>query len=262
METTCATRPGDTFNEDFVTAGGHFAVVLDGATPEPGEDNGCVHSVRWLVQRLGSRLTAGLIEHEDAPLPELLRTAIAAAMEAHGGQCDLGNPRSPSATVAVLRAHDGRVDHLVLGDSAVVVQTGDQTVEAVVDERIHGFPERSWAELRHLRNRAGGFWVAGNSPEAAAHALTGSRPAKEIRRACALTDGAYRLVERYDWSWYELLDGLERDGPEAVLTLTRAAESATPAGTFPGKHHDDATVALCLIGGEDGPHPASAAGPG
>ncbi|MEU8566779.1 protein phosphatase 2C domain-containing protein [Streptomyces pathocidini] len=248
MEITCATRPGDGHNEDFVAAGDGFAVVLDGATPEPGVDNGCVHSVRWLAGRLGARLVAGLVEHGDAPLPRLLREAISAVREEHGGGCDLANPRSPSATVAVLRERGDHVDHLVLGDSAVVAEFADGAVEAVVDHRIHGFPERSWAELRHLRNVEGGFWVAGNSPAAADHALTGTWYAKDVRRAGVLTDGAYRLVERYGWDWRSLLDFLGQEGALALIAETRAAESGTPEGAFPGKRHDDASVALCALG--------------
>lgn len=252
MEITCATRPGDVLNEDFVAAAGHFAVVLDGATAEPGVDNGCRHDVHWLVTQLGSRLVAGLIEAPEAPLPKVLAEAIGEVMDRHGSPCDLSNPRSPSATVAILRQRGDEVDHLVLGDSSVVAQFTDGTIDCVVDNRIHGFPERSWADLRHLRNVAGGFWVAGNSPQAAEHALTGTWPAKSIARACLLTDGAYRLVERYDWSWQGLLDCLSTEGAHALIARTRAAEADTPAGAFPGKHHDDASVALCLVGGSAG----------
>ncbi|MFF4751992.1 protein phosphatase 2C domain-containing protein [Streptomyces sp. NPDC002514] len=252
MEITCATRPGDTLNEDFVAAAGHFAVVLDGATAEPGVDNGCRHGVRWLVTQLGSRLVAGLIETPTAALPQVAAEAIADVMARHGTECDLANPRSPSATVAVLRQRDDQVDHLVLGDSAVVARFTDGTVDCVVDNRIHGFPDRSWADLRHLRNREGGFWVAGNRPAAAAHALTGTWPAERVDRVCLLTDGAYRLVERYEWSWQDLLDCVSREGAHRLIARTRAAEARTPAGAFPGKHHDDASVALCLMGGATG----------
>ncbi|MGP3983164.1 protein phosphatase 2C domain-containing protein [Streptomyces sp. KR80] len=241
-------------NEDFVAAGGHFAVVLDGATPEPDVDNGCGHSVRWLVKTLGSHLVAGLIEHEDAPLPDVLHTAISTVIAAHADECDLDNPRSPSATVAVLRERGDYVDHLVLGDSAVVIQFSDGTVHVVMDNRIHGFPDRSWADLRHLRNVDGGFWVAGNSPAAAGNALTGTCLAKDVIQACLMTDGAYRLVERYDWSWQELLDCLGSDGAEALIAKTRTAESGTRAGTFSGKHHDDASVALCVLTGTSTPN--------
>lgn len=247
MEITCATRAGGDSNEDLVLTGGEFAVVLDGATPEPGVDNGCRHGVPWVVRGLGRCLAAGLIDRPGAGLRELLRDAITEVMAAHGSGCDLGNKRSPAATVGILRRRDDTVEHLVLGDVAAAVQlTGGDTYVST-DRRIDGFPERSWAGLRHLRNRPGGFWVAGNSPEAAAHAYTGSWPAGQVHRVCLATDGGYRLVDRCGWDWPKLLACLADEGLQSVITRTRAAEAAVPDGTYPGKRHDDASLALCVV---------------
>jgi hypothetical protein len=247
VEITCATRAGGERNEDLVLAGSDFAVVLDGATPEPGVRHGCRHGVSWVVRGLGRGLATGLIERPDADLRMLLRNAITEVMAAHGSDCDLTNKRSPAATVGILRRRDDTVEHLVLGDVAAAVQLADGEVRVSTDRRIDGFPELSWADLRHLRNRAGGFWVASNSPDAAEHAYVGSWAADRVHRVCLATDGGYRLVDRYGWDWPKLLDCLADEGLQSVVTRTRAAEAVTPDGAYPGKRHDDASLVLCVV---------------
>lgn len=139
-EITYATRPGSRRpNEDLVVAGPSWIVVLDGATAAPGVDGGCAHDVAWLVGRLGGALAARLARDDAAPLAEVLESAIEETRAAHSGACDLGNPDSPSATVAMVRV-GGRVEYLVLGDSTVVLsQVGGQAV-AVSDDRLERLP--------------------------------------------------------------------------------------------------------------------------
>jgi hypothetical protein len=96
-----------------------------------------------------------------------------------------------------------------------------------------------------VRNRPGGFWVAGNLPEAAHRAVAGSVPLSCLARVALLSDGAARLVERYGWTWSDLLRVLDTGGPAELIRQTRAAERDTAAGRFSGKHHDDATAVLC-----------------
>ncbi|NBH03199.1 protein phosphatase 2C domain-containing protein [Amycolatopsis sp. SID8362] len=232
-------------NEDLALSGAHHALVIDGATAEPGAETGCVHSVRWLVARLGSALDRILVQRPGEDLRVVLRAAIESVREAHGGTCDLGNPCGPTATVAILRERDGLADYLVLSDSAVTFEYLDGRVESVIDDRIGELLHLSWQEVRPLRNAPGGFWVAGSDPAAADHALTGTVEISRLRRAALLTDGAYRLVERYGWTWSQLLDIAELDGPAAVIAETRRAERRTAPGRFDGKHHDDATIAFC-----------------
>jgi hypothetical protein len=249
MESRGFTRAGaePESNEDSFVAGPHFAVVVDGATAEPGAAAGCSHGVRWFVAELCGGLAARLIRDGSGPvaLPELLHAVLADVAAAHAATCDLSNPGSPSATVAMLRWRGDHVDYLVLGDSAVVLDLVDGALRVTVDDRIARFAGVTWPELRSLRNTEEGFWVAGARPDAAARALTGRAPAASIARGVLLTDGAYRLVEHYGWSWRRLADLVVRDGPAALTAATRAVESAQPAPLRQHKPHDDATVVLC-----------------
>jgi hypothetical protein len=228
-------------NEDYVIAGPSWVVVLDGATAPQGVDSGCVHDVSWLVRTLAGALAVRL--DGDEPLPGVLARAIAATMDAHAATCDLGNPNSPSCTVAIARRRGDRLDHLVLCDCAIGLWHRDGTVTVVTDDRLERLPggrPYSLELVASLRNRPGGFWVASTCPEAAAQALTGSTPVAELRGIALFTDGVTRLADWYGHSW-ELLVSTAARAPEDLPALVRAQERAH--GPVRGKAHDDATAA-------------------
>ncbi|MGI8416985.1 MAG: protein phosphatase 2C domain-containing protein [Nakamurella sp.] len=237
-------RPAGSPNEDLVLTGPDFVVVLDGATAPRSIPSGCRHGVAWLVRRLGARLAVPLLEHSTAPLAELLADAIAVVCEQHANSCDLANPDSPSSTVSIVRASGDRLDHLVLADSPVLLRTIDQQLVVIVDRRVDELPEYSFEAVRRLRNRQGGFWVAGTDPAAAQHALTGSIELATVELVAVLSDGASRFADRYRHSWDELIAVLQGSGPLALIDLVHQADTAAPAGMFRGKRHDDATAVL------------------
>ena len=241
-------------NDDFVLAAERFVVVLDGATEPVGVDSGCVHDVPWLVGHLGANLAGLLAREPHAGLVDVLRRGIAATMLDHAGLCDLRNPDSPSSTVAILRCTASAVDYLVLGDSAVVIEHGDNEhgdnehsdAELTVahDDRTARLSDYTLEGVSRLRNTDDGFWVASNRPEAAERALLGSIPLGSVTRAALMTDGVTRLVERYGWSWRDLVERLDKQGPGQLVADVRAEESAAP-GVHRGKLHDDVTAVFC-----------------
>ncbi|PSL06744.1 protein phosphatase 2C-like protein [Haloactinopolyspora alba] len=254
MQVTFSSQPAPGgVNEDLVVAGPSWVVVLDGATAPPGVDSGCRHKVRWLVERLAARLCRPLTLGTQAPLPDVLATAIAGVRDEHGSGCDLDNPDSPSSTVALARVRDDMLDYLVLADSAVLLDVAG-TVSCVTDARLDHLPEYSVDAVAARRNRPDGFWVASTSAEAAYQARTGSVPLNDVRRFALVSDGVARYVELLGLGdWPQLLDALADDGPDAVVGQVRAAE-ATHLGRDPRgphgrrvKRHDDATAAYVAV---------------
>jgi hypothetical protein len=239
-----ATQPAPgAVNEDYVTAGPGWAVVLDGATAPAGVDSGCVHDVAWLVHTLGGALAALLSADGAGSLADTLAGAIKQVCAAHAGTCDLANPDSPSSTVALTRWGRGRFECLVLADSPVVVRRTDGSVEVVADDRLTrlpGGPPYSLELVRSLRNQPGGFWVASTGEAAAYEAVTATFAEEEVDTLAMLTDGVTRLVERHGHSWAGLIGALSTSGPRHVIDLVRAAELAEAAPY--GKRHDDATA--------------------
>lgn len=242
-------------NEDLVLVGEGWAVVLDGASQYPGVDIGCVHSVAWVTGRLGEHLRVGL-DRGHGTLTTALRDAIQATAADHGPTCNVAHPLALGATVAAVREAAGRAEWLVLGDATVVVEHTSGQVTATTDDRLEHLPDPpiTDAEVRTYepsyvaqhRNQPGGFWVASTVPEAADHALTGETPREQVRRVLLCTDGIARLVERYGYSWTDLL-AIAGTGRrlQALVDAVRGAELTDPdPRRWRGKRHDDATVAL------------------
>ncbi|GAA2756057.1 protein phosphatase 2C domain-containing protein [Actinopolymorpha rutila] len=267
MHVTYASEPGspDLENEDFLSAGPRLAVVLDGVTPMVRTDTGCRHGVAWYARTLGGHFVR-LAGRDDGqvtvPLADCLAGAIVATRDAHAGTCDLAHPDSPAATVAAVRLRGDALDvldYLVLADSAVLLDLGEERLTVFTDHRAGDVGRRLRAEgevpsaprVRSFRNRPGGYWVAADRPESAYEALVGTIDATGLRRLAVASDGATRLVDTFGtYDWRGMLDALAADdGPAGWIARTRETEradaTAEPARRRGrGKVHDDASVAF------------------
>ncbi len=252
-------------NEDFVAASSNVVVVLDGAGLPDGLNTGCVHGVPWFVQQLGAELLSRAADRTMS-LADCLADAIERTAQLHGHGCDLSNPLTPTSTVAMVRAHDERVEWLALADSTVVIN-GRSGIQAVSDHRVnevtsrqrfdlattlHGMEPGAKAHIlanaqRAVMNTAGGYWVAATEPKAASEALVGSASLADVCSAALLTDGAARAVDDFQvMTWRDALDHLEGEGPQGLINRTRALEVSDPDHErwARNKRHDDATAAL------------------
>ncbi|OEV05789.1 protein phosphatase 2C domain-containing protein [Streptomyces oceani] len=280
MRFDVAGEPGDPArpNEDYAavalpaSGAGGALVLLDGVTPPAGDD-GCQHGVPWFTGRLGSRLLQLATTQRDLCLTDCLTEAIASTAADHQTDCDLSHPRTPQATVIAARWGEQAVEHLVLSDSVLLLESASGEVLPLLDTRLdrlprqvarireqvralpagsaeHAAARRAYVrEVEALRNAPGGqgFYTAAADPTVATKAVTGHTPRADLRGLLALTDGASRWTETFRLGdWASLLSLVRKEGSEALLTQVRAAESADPDGAaFPrGKCHDDATAAF------------------
>ncbi|MCH0562946.1 integrase [Streptomyces sp. MUM 2J] len=257
-------------NEDFAAAAPGAAVLLDGAGVA-GAETGCSHGVAWFSSTLGGLLLSALTTRAARPLHECLADSIRAVRSLHENDCDLVHRASPTSTVVVARARAGVLEYLVLGDSSLLLGDVSGGATVVTDRRLDevgkrlrgavdtlptGSPEHAAAlaeyrdALTGLRNRPGGFWIAGPDPRAADHAVTGTVPLASLASVTLLTDGATRLVDRFQLAgWEESLVVLSSIGPAELIRRVREAEAGDPEGRrWPrGKAHDDATVLHCVL---------------
>ncbi|WP_101255691.1 hypothetical protein [Streptomyces barkulensis] len=262
MRIEMASEPGSPQvpNEDYASVAlpaagrGGTLVVLDGVTPPP-DDTGCAHDVPWYVARLGGALLELSGSRRDMTLGECLASAIGRTASSHGPGCDLSHSRTPQATVVLVRWDDSAVEHLVLSDSALLVEGTDGSVTPVLDSRLDGLrpaaralpPAERAAYLESLRNAEGGFFTAAADPAVAGRAVVGSAPRERVRALAALSDGVTRWTDTFRLGdWTALMAVLRKEGPRSLIGRVRTAESADRAGAaFPrGKAHDDATAVL------------------
>ncbi|MGH8898069.1 MAG: protein phosphatase 2C domain-containing protein [Egibacteraceae bacterium] len=270
---------GKACNEDLCGAGTKAAWVLDGASVPPGIATCCERDAVWYVHRLADALSSCLAAQPPADLRNVLADAIDAVRREHEATCRRGSGHAlgPSATVALVRRQEQVLDYLVLGDTAVLLDTGDDVichsdrrlaqVAAPIREEIYrrlrrggGYDSSTHRSLvnrlieyeRMARNTLGGYWTASDDPAAAFQAITGSyqigqRPG-EVRRLALLTDGAQRAVTHFGThgSWSALMTALVADGPQACIQTVRAAEAVDPDGRrfLRTQPSDDATVLI------------------
>ena len=259
---TSAGHPGQP-NEDFAGAVPGAVVLLDGAGI-PGTESICRHGVAWYTHRLGGAMLGRLSREDGGDLTAILAAAIDEIAADHRGTCDITDPSSPQATVAIIRAASDRLDCLVLADCFVVlgrvcgaplVLTDEREVtarricfaplaavarESADYERVR---ESCIEALRARRNRPDGYWIAKDDPQAARAAVTGSLPVDELDRAALLSNGASRIVSPYSLTdWPGMLEMLGASGPAEIIRRVREAEADSPKHRAAGIP-DDATVA-------------------
>jgi len=264
MRVTMATSQGNPRgdNEDFVAAVPNAVVLLDGAGISGIEDI-CHHGVAWYTHRLGGALIARLSREDGRDLRDILGEAIEEVTDDHRDTCDVTNPSSPSATVALLRVNEETADYLVLSDSFLLLESKDNTTRVITDDREVAIRRRYEAPMlattkdapeyeqaraeaitgfRATRNRPGGFWVAKNDPGAAQEAVVGSVPTAELVSATLLSNGASRIVDRFGLTdWPGVVAMLGNDRPAAIIERVREAEAND------GQEADDATIAYCEL---------------
>lgn len=233
---TSAGHPGRP-NEDFVGAVPGAVVLLDGAGI-PDTETICRHGVAWYAQTLGAALLTRLAAVAPA---EALADAIENVAGQHRHTCDLADPSSPQATVAVARFVDEHVEYLVLADAFAVLGpravTDPREVE-VRTECLASYADHSSVvdAFRARRNQPGGYWIAKDDPRAAAEAVTGRVPLADLDAVALLSNGAGRIVAPYGlMDWPGVIRLLRDAGAEELLRRVRRADSETP---------DDATVAF------------------
>lgn len=220
-------------NEDWVSAKPGLIVVLDGATART--DTGCTHGISWYSANLGAAISAFAADGGTA-LVDVLRLAIERVADQHR-ECDLSQPGTPSAAVAILRTnsagmraagevdvpgglnnlHNEELEYLTLGDVTVVLDCGadlqvitDARVDATAsteraeaDRQPIGSPEKQAALLRMkyaelaARNKPDGYWIAAADPGVVTEALAGRVPLSTVRRAAVLSDGGARIVRLF-----------------------------------------------------------------
>jgi len=252
-------------NEDFVGAVPGAAVLLDGAGIS-GTESICSHGVAWYTHRLGGTLLGRLSRDDGQDLRAILAATIDEIAADHRTTCDITNPSSPQATVAIIRAHQGRLDYLLLADSFLALDRAFDGPQVITDERevaarriclapLEGVA-RGAAEyddirdscimaLQARRNQPGGYWIAKEDPRAAEEAVTGSCLLHDLDSVALLSNGASRIVSPYGLTdWPGVLELLGARGPAEIIRRVRQAEARNSDSPNIGVP-DDATVAHC-----------------
>lgn len=267
MTIATATLAGSTNNQDRLVVGDGFAAVLDGATSVAGDRS---HDPGWYAEQLALSLRETV--PRGGPLADAVTDAIRAVRDAHA----LVPETTPTSTVALARWSGEAVETYVLGDSVVAVLRTDGSEAVRTDDRLdavavaerasyrarlaagHGYDGVHRALLVHLqaeqgrlRNRHGGYWIAGAEPDAGLHGLTATEDRATVAALVLASDGVVPERSAEPATWRDLHREAERHGPEHVLERLHAQEATDPDGQrWPrAKPHDDKTLVTVTLDG-------------
>jgi hypothetical protein len=164
MQVAMATSPGHLGrpNEDFVGAVPGAVVLLDGAGIR-GTEAICRHGVAWYSHTLGAALLARMAYDGGTDLVAALADSIEQVAALHRHTCDIANPSSPQATVAMIRFDEDHTEFLVLADIFVVLALSHAEPQVVTDPRevdvrsectlpLRGLPAGTLEYERELRS--------------------------------------------------------------------------------------------------------------
>jgi hypothetical protein len=270
---------GKSRSEDRVDAADSAAWLLDGASAHDDPKACADHDASWFVRHLSDALAAELRQPASRDLRDALAAAIERVTTLHERLCPHRLPgHGPSATAVIVRLRGDALEYLVLGDSALLVQTANGEVHHHSDSRLatvaphlrdaihhalhdgHGYDHpdhhdrvRTLHEAEQAtRNSNDGYWIAADDPRAASHSLTGQYAlsnAEPVRRLALVSDGITRAVTHLHLyhDWRELSNSLFEPGIPATITRIRRAELGDPHGTQRPRTSpsDDAAAITC-----------------
>lgn len=193
------------YNEDFVAYRDHqYVLVLDGSSgldKEAGvEYDGYNSSAQWFVQKFALTLRERI--DEMIPTTELLKGCIREVKEAYQGLLKTDQKSEaaviePSASLALVRKLDGKIEVTLLGDITVGVRTHDGEVKVLEQTDVARYDnkvieligkkkkpghhvcdivnddevQKLLRENRNRKNTPDGYWILGLDEEAVDHAL-------------------------------------------------------------------------------------------
>lgn len=272
---------GSSVNEDALTYGADFGIVIDGATGLNGIHLTSGESdAAWMSSRLAGLLSQELAESSAGTADVVRHCAARIRDELVGFGYDADDPDAfPSACVSIVRLLDDALECYVLGDSPLYVQMKDRdggyvelydrsvpnrdgaivarmkelsrTENCSVREAL-AFVGDSLRKNRSERNTEGAYWVFDPTGTGADRALVERFKLDEVKSVTLMTDGYYDVFDTFGivGSVDELLAAEEPKDVDALLArMVEAAGSDPDFSRYPRfKQMDDATVLRLRVG--------------
>ncbi|NOT39275.1 MAG: hypothetical protein HOP13_02165 [Alphaproteobacteria bacterium] len=262
-------------NDDTFGAAGSIAFVLDGVTSLsetpllPGKSDAA-----WAAQTARELLLAdgAACGGDLRRLVTMVAEGITTRFEAERVRPPAERYELPWTTMSLIGVEAGRLNIAYVGDSRVLVETGDGAVHSFgVNPSRTAFetrlaqkmiasrkgkplgPAAVLPELRAARNTVNtntGYWLLGADAAVGAHAIVTSLALPGPATVLLATDGFYALVEDYQrYDDRALIAVAQAIGLGALARELRQIEDDDPAGErFPRmKKSDDATALLVRV---------------
>lgn len=249
----CLSKAGREFNEDICYVDGDKGFLLDAATGladykvTDRDSDG-----QWFVEKWYEYLK-GSLKNLDVSLERIVEKGIEIIEKDFYdiAQVEYINELArPSATIAIFRLNNDKIEYFLLGDSTLLIKKKDGEVVRVKDitlERLDGkvigvmdrerkkrnlsfleakeFVKPMLVEHRLLKNEPKGYWVLEFEKEAISHSITGYIKKNDIDSIMLLSDGYAAIYDNYKrFSKEELFEEVEKYGIENIYEKIRKIE--------------------------------------
>lgn len=215
---------GGTVMEDRMGYGSRYLYVIDGATViRKGEPvfQTYLSDAAWLSSRLASSLEELLPRH-DLSIERCVTWAAENAKREFDAMCELSeiySPPYPSASVAILRLREGKLEYFGLGDCTAVIELKNGELQILEEKELTRLDALAIKEIvqyardhsctvsqaleyssdilvahRNLRNLEGGYWIFDPTGKGISHARQLTWAVSDVKSVSLMTDGFAQLV--------------------------------------------------------------------
>ena len=258
-------------NEDCVYLNDSFGFVLDGATGLIKEKiTNSISDAKWYAKEMKNYFIKNLRSNKN--LKEILKDGISLINKKYNQFDGAKKIKSlPSASIALFRKLNDKIEYFVLGDCELIIKTSDNKINLIKRNDLSNLDSKNIKKLKEFatnkkinvvdalplikenlietrlsQNTDKGYWTLSNCKDAIDHGLYGTIDIKEVKQIIGLSDGfsqIYNVFHIYSFKQLanEIEKGLSLD--EIYNKLYKAQESDKLCNKYPRfKIRDDASI--------------------
>jgi serine/threonine protein phosphatase PrpC len=270
-------KAGNIVNEDCISFGSTFGLVLDGATglrkkiiPDSESD------AKWFVENMKNCIVSNI--DRNISLLEIIEQGIG-EMKYKLRSYELGiieEVDKPSASIAMIRQNKDELEIFSLGDCTILIITVDEKIIRIYDdsvskldneiitkmiqlskeesisiERTRSLVENDLIKNRYKKNTENGYWILGFDEEALKNSYYKKWNLENIKSVCLFSDGFADFYENMGLAddyidFYKILS--KTDVNEIYFRLRREQEEDCDCNEHPRlKKMDDASILILDI---------------
>jgi serine/threonine protein phosphatase PrpC len=245
--------PGDKVNEDIAYAEDTYGWVIDGATGlNKINFTGSSGDVYWFVNEWNSYLKENILD-KSRDIKEIISEGLDCISDKFNEVSALKHPNKvdlPSASIALIRINNNKVEYFLLGDCTLIVQDNngkptiikqtlldkldniakDEMRKLIVNEGISFTEARQKINsllIKHrlLKNTPEGYWTLGFDKNAVENSICGCFDFAECKKALLMSDGFSAIFDNYNCVDSDnIISIIEKQGLHQIYKTIRLIE--------------------------------------
>ncbi len=245
--------PGTKVNEDIAYAEDTYGWVIDGATGLNKINlTGSKGDVYWFVNEWNNYLKEN-ISDKSKGIKEIISEGLDRISNKFNEVSALKHPNKvdlPSASIALIRINNNKVEYFLLGDCTMIVQDSNGKSTIIKQTLLDQFDNIAKAEMRKLivndglsftearqnitpilikhrllKNTSEGYWTLGFDKNAVENSICGCFDFVECKKALLMTDGFSAIFDNYNYiDSDDIISIIEKQGLHQIYNSIRLIE--------------------------------------